>query len=180
MMTSTLTDQAVAGRRIQFTYHHDLPDGPAYPGIITSTKTAVSGAPLAYVRLDGKRSNLTVPVDYEGLRYLDEIVPVPALPVGRFRPTAKDFEGEWEGVLVCQLADEDIIALTGNPALAEAALTAYCTDMGMDLEFVDLYAMEARWAVFEWRSEDAESPWTVCLDAAESDDMAVRLYYLPA
>jgi hypothetical protein len=34
--------------------------------------------------------------------------------------------------------------------------------------------------VFEWEPEDAESPWTVSWDAAEGDDQAVHIYYLPA
>src|SRR5205823_1111058 len=102
-MTSTLTEKAVVGRRITFTYYRDLdqPGPPAYPGIITGTQPGYSGGLVARIRLDGKRSNLAIPVDYEGLTYLDEVVPVPELPMGRFIPVASDENGFYEkaGVL---------------------------------------------------------------------------------
>jgi hypothetical protein len=180
-MTSTLAEKAVVGRRVMFTYYRDLkrPDLPEYPGIITDL-VPNQGASLK-IRLDGKRSTLHAPPDYQGLRYLDEVItPVPALPMGRFHPTADDFGGDWEGVPVCQLGDDDIVILTADRDAARAALAAFCKDMYLDLEFLPLDRLEARWAVFEWEPEDAEYPWTVRWDAAQAHDQAIRIYYLPA
>jgi hypothetical protein len=179
-MTTCLTEKAVVGRRIEFTYFRDLPDGPSHPGIITGTEPGYSGNLLALIRLDGKRSTLRIPLDYKGLTYLDQVVPVPALPMGRFTPTADDFGGAWEGVPVLQCESEDIVILTADLDAARAALSAFCKDMYLDLEFLPLDRLEARWAVFEWQPEDAEYPWTVNWDAAECDDQALHIYYLPA
>ncbi|MFD0509399.1 hypothetical protein ACFQ0G_53835 [Streptomyces chiangmaiensis] len=98
-MTTTIAHpKAVAGRRVTFTYFRDLDvaDGPEYPGIVTGTETAANGILLARIRLDGTRSNLAIPADYEGLTYLDEVVPVPELPMGRFLPVADDRNGFYE------------------------------------------------------------------------------------
>jgi hypothetical protein len=177
-MTSTLTEKAVVGRRILLTRYSDLdkPDA-AKPGIITEL-IPTQGASVK-IRLDGQRHTLLVPPTYQGLRYLDEVLnPVPALPMGRFTPTADDCGGAWEGVPVFQCESEDIVILTDDRRRAGAALGAFCKDMLIDLEF--LPAMQARWAVFEWEPEDAEYPWTVSWDAVEGDDQAVRIHYLPA
>jgi hypothetical protein len=177
-MTSTLTEKAVVGRRIMFTYYRDLekPAPPEHPGVITEL-VPDQGASVR-LRLDGKRSSLHVPPDYQGLRYLDEVGPVPGLPMGRFTPTADDFGGDWEGVPVFQCESEDIVILTGDQLRAAVALHAFCQDMGIDREF--LPAMQARWAVFEWEPEDADYPWTVRWDAVQGDDQAIRIHYLPA
>lgn len=184
-MTSTLTEQAVVGRRIAFTYYRDLKrtDAPAHPGIITAL-VPTQGASLK-IRLDGKRTSLHVPPGYEGLSYLDEVVdPVPELPMGPFTPTAKDIGGSWEGVPVCSLEDvsgaEHVIALTDDEDTARTAVPAYLEQAGWDLDYVDLDRLEERWAVFEWEPEDAETPWTVRWDASEGDDQAIQIYYLPA
>jgi hypothetical protein len=180
-MTSTLTEKAVAGRRVQFAYHSSLHGDSATlytPGIITGTEPGLSGALRARIRLDGERSNLSIAVDYEGIRYLDEVVPVPELPMGRFHPTADDLGWDWEGVPACSLESEDIILLTHDQDRAEAALREFCKDMWIDPEY--LPAMQSRWAVFEWEPEDADIPWTIRWDAAEGDDQALRIYYLPA
>lgn len=182
-MTSTLTDKAVVGRRVQFAYHHSLVNDSEtlyHPGIITGTEPGLSGALRALIRLDGRRSNLSIPVDYEGLRYVDEVVPVPDLPMGRFTPTADDFGGDWEGVPVCSLESEDIILLTDDRSRAAAALHEFCKDMWIDIDRESLPALQSGWAVFEWQPEDSEHPWMVRWDAAEGDDHAVHIYYLPA
>jgi hypothetical protein len=98
--------------------------------------------------------------------------------MGRFHPTADDFGGDWEGVPVFQCESEDIVILTGDQLRATVALDAFCQDMGIDREY--LPAMQLRWAVFEWEPEDADYPWTVRWDAAESDAQAIRIHYLPA
>jgi hypothetical protein len=177
-MTDTLTQKAVIGRRVLHTRYSDLgkPDA-ATPGIITELFLNQGG--YVKVRLDGQRWTLNVPVMYQGLTYLDQVVPVPELPMGRFHPTADDFGGDWEGVPVCQLGDDDIIILTADPDAARAALAAFCKDMYLDFEFISLEGLEGRWAVFEWQPEDAECPWLMDF-AAESDDQAVRIHYLPA
>lgn len=181
-MSSTLAEKAVVGRRITLTRYRDLPDGPAHPGIITAL-VPEQGASVR-IRLDGKRHTLHVPPDYQGLTYLDEVVDVPDLPMGRFHPTAEQIGGTWEGVPVCQLEDtagsEHVIALTSDPEAARTAVAAYLKQTGWDLDYVDLDRLEPRWAVFEWEPEDAETPWTARWDAAEGDDQAVHIYYLPA
>ena len=178
MTITALTEKAVVGRRITLTYYRDLErsDVPVYPGIITGLVPDQEAS--VRVRLDGTRCNLHVRPGYEGLTYLDEVVPVPDLPMGRFTPTADDFGGDWEGVPIVQCESEDIVILTVDQTRAAVALHAFCKDMGIDREY--LPAMRSRWAVFEWEPEDAELPWTVDWDAAEGDDQAVHIYYLPA
>jgi hypothetical protein len=188
-MTSTLTEKAVAGRRVTFTYYRDLDlaDGPTYPGIITGTEPGLSGALLARIRLDGKRSNLSIPVAYEGLTYLDEITDVPALPMGRFTPTLDQLEGEWEGVPLCSIGEDgDVIAMTADHQLAVRAMAVYRREMAGCLynpafDGVNEADVKAWWAVFEWEPEDSEIPWTVQWgDEFEGSDHAIRIHYLPA
>jgi hypothetical protein len=186
-MTSTLTEKAVVGRRVEFAYYRSLhADSETLytPGIITGTETAVNGKLLARVRLDGTRSTLTPPVDYEGLTYLDEVVPVPDLPMGRFTPERSDTNGlyEKEGVLFAAIGEdgEDWVFVTDDRAKAYAAAQAYATEVGVDLAWINAKDLQPYWAVFEWEPEDAESPWTVRWDAAEGDDQAIRIHYLPA
>ena len=187
-MSSTLTDKAVVGRRVTFTYYRDLDqaDGPSYPGIITGTEPGLSGSLLARIRLDGARSTLSIPVAYEGLTYLDEVVPVPELPMGLFVPVADDRHGFYEkaGVLLAAIGEdgEDLI-LIAEPGRQEKAIeaAAQCLDsFGVDIHYVNFDAIRPHWAVFSWEPEDAECPWTVRWDAAEGDDKAVHIYYLPA
>ncbi|MBE4761808.1 hypothetical protein [Streptomyces caniscabiei] len=186
-MSSTLTEKAVVGRRIEFTYHRGLTDNRAdlqAQGIITAAEPGYNGALLARVRLDGHRSNLHVPADYEGLTYLDEVVPVPELPMGPFTPVADDTNGFYEkaGVLVAAVGEdgEVLIVLTDDPAKARAAASEYAEWFGLDPDYVDQKDLSPRWAVFEWEPEDSESPWTVRWDVTETDDHAVRIYHLPA
>lgn len=183
-MSSTLTDKAVVGRRVEFAYYRDWErtNIPYHPGIIT--RLTDDKASLR-IRLDGTRCNLAVRPDYEGLRYLDQIVPVPVLPMGRFTPTVDQMEGEWEGVPVCSLGEDgDLIALTDDAARAVTAMNAYRREMSGCLynpEFDTAAAtdLQAECAVFTWEPEDAECPWTVRF-AAEREDQAVHIHYLPA
>ncbi|MCI3279160.1 hypothetical protein [Streptomyces cylindrosporus] len=183
-MSSTVTEQAVVGRRIEFTYYRDLntPNPPRHPGTITAL-IPDQGA-CVKLRLDGTRHSLHVPPDYEGLTYLDEILPVPVLPMGRFTPTVEQMGGEWAGVPVCLLQSEPtgaehVIALTADPAAARTAVTSYLTQTGWDLDYVDLDQLELRWAVFEWGPEDDDIPWTANWDACEGDEQAIRIHLLP-
>lgn len=180
-MSSTLTEKAVAGRRVELTYYRDLDvdDSPTHPGIITGVGDDKASL---WIRLDGKRYNLAARPDYEGLRYLDEVVAVPELPMGRFTPTADDLEGVWAGVPVCSIGEDgDLILLTGGREKAIAAVRSYLDDQAwVDLDYVDFDDIRAHWAVFEWEPEDAECPWTVNWDAAEGDDQAIRIHYLHA
>lgn len=185
-MTTAADARAVRGRRVEFTYYRDLDqaDGPVYPGIITGTEPGLSGALLTRVRLDGTRSNLSIPAAYEGIKYLDEVVPVPDLPMGSFTPVADDRNAFYEkaGVLVTAVGEdgETFIALTGDETKARVALVRYAKDSGWDPEYIDLDDLRPCWAVFTWEPEDAECPWTVRWDASEDDDQAIRIHHLPA
>lgn len=183
-MTSTLTDKAVVGRRITLTYYRDLPDGPKHPGIVTLVTSDKTGV---LIRLDGKRYNIPARVDFEGITYLDQVVDVPALPMGRFTPAASDDDGflEQDGVLLSTIREdgEDVIVITGPGRQEEAiaAASAYLDSAGVDISYVNFDAIRPYWAVFEWRAEDALSPWSVRWDnVAEGDDQAVHIYHLPA
>lgn len=176
-MTDTLHTEAVVGRRVEFAYYRDK--DTYLPGIITR----ITDDPASLrVRLDGARSNLAVPADYEGIRYLNEVVPVPALPMGRFHPTVADFDGSlYAGVPACEFEDGDIVILTADPETARAALPEYCKAMDMDPDYVDLALnqLNPRWVVFEWEPEDAECRWLMNF-ADEGADMAIHVHYLPA
>jgi hypothetical protein len=178
-MKSTLEDQAVVGRRIELALYRDKDN--YLPGIITAVNT--EGA-YFWVRLDGKRSNLPVRTDHEYLRYLDEVVDVPALPMGPFTPVADDMNGFYEkaGVLVAAIGEdgEDLIVVTDDLDKARASVAAYAEWTGLDPDYVGLDDLRPHWAVFTWEPEDAEFPWTVRWDAEESDDQAIRIHYLPA
>jgi len=187
-MTATQTTHPLAevGRRIEFTFYRELgrDDATAHPGVITAL-VPNQGASVK-IRLDGHRSSLHVPPNYEGLTYLDEIGPVPELPMGAFTPTADDFGGSFHhGVPVCQFEDGAALALTADIEAAVAALNAYVRDMVgalyiPDIDTVTADRLQACWAVFEWEPEDSEPAWTVRWDAAEDEDHAIRIHYLPA
>jgi hypothetical protein len=186
-MTSTLEENAAAGRRVTFTYYRDLDqaDGPTYPGIITGTEPGLNGALLARIRLNGKRSTLTIPVDYDGITYLDEVGPVPDLPMGPFTPVADDTNGFYEkaGVLLAPIGEdgEDLVIITGDLNKARAAAAQYANDTDLDPDYLDLDDLRPEWAVFEWEPEDSEIPWTVRWgDEFKGSDQAVRIHYLPA
>ncbi|MGW0633130.1 hypothetical protein [Streptomyces sp. NPDC002758] len=172
MTTGTVHPMAQEGRRVTFAFCRE-PD-TELPGVITR----VDGAHV-YVRLDGTRSNLCVHADYAGLLYLDEVGPVPALPMGRFHPTARDFnEVHYDGVLLSELADDDMVALTADPMKAVAAMNAHLRQMDAHDDVTEK-DVELRWAYFKWEPEDAEHPWTLHW-ATPEEDMAIHLHYLPA
>lgn len=186
MTTTAAHPKAEIGRRVEYAYHRSLMDDRATlytPGIITGTEPGYNGALLAKVRLDGQRSTLHVPIDYDGIRYLDEIAPVPELPMGRFTPVADDTNGFYDraGVLVAAIGEdgEALIILTGDRDKAFAAAAVYGQEIGYDPDYVDREDLRPYWAVFEWEPEDSDSPWTVRWDAEQSDDHAVRVHYLP-
>ena len=173
-MTSTFREKAVVGRRI---IHDHAARKQKLPGIITCLNDGEGGG--FFVRLDGERHSLFVPPKFAWrVTFLDEVTAVPALPMGRFHPTAQHFGGDWEGVPVCSLESEAIVILTDDQHRAAAALHAFCRDMWIEHEY--LPPVQARWAVFEWEPEDSEIPWTVRWDASENDEHAVHIYYLPA
>lgn len=183
-MSSTTTEKAVIGRRIELAYYRDLKNDSGnatyHPGIITGADT--DGV---WIRLDGSRCNLRARADYEGLRYLDQVVPVPKLPMGVFTP-APDLDGFYEkaGVLLATIGEdgEDLVIVTDDRAKAWTASCEYFREVhiGIDPDYQDADDLQPQWAVFEWEPEDAEVPWTVRWDATEGDDQAIRIYYLPA
>jgi len=185
-MTSTLTEKAVIGRRVTLTYYRDLnrpdrPDRPEHPGVITEL-VPNQGASVR-IRLDGTRCSVYARPDYEGLTYLDEVGPVPELPMGRFTPVASDPYGFYKkaGVLLATIGEDgaDLVVITDDPEIARAAARLYDTEIGVDVDSVNYGAMAPKWAVFEWEPEDAECPWTVSW-ASKGDDQAVHIYYLPS
>lgn len=179
-MSSTVKEKAVVGRRILFNHASRGPDQPA---VITRLKVKEEGFGGGfYIRLDGQRSQTWVPDKFEWrVTYLDEVVPVPDLPMGRFQPTVKELDGEWEGVLVCTVSEDgDIILLTTDREAAVRAATAYFTEYGVDLNYVNFDSLVPRWAVFTWLPEDAETDWSVSWGARKKDDQAVHVYLLPA
>lgn len=182
--TQTVTHpKAEPGRRVTYAYYNAR--NGAQPGIITGAKTATNGVLLALVRLDGTRSSLHIPADHEGLTYLDEVVEVPELPMGRFHPstTSLGFDFAYEGVQVCEFEDGDAVAVTDDRGKAEAALATYLREVaGYDDEATvrqEIGYLKPEWVVFEWQPEDSESVWLMN-EAAEGDDQAVHIYYLPA
>jgi hypothetical protein len=186
MTTAQITHpKAEVGRRVMFTRYSDLgaTDRPEKPGVITGLKPD-QGASVR-IRLDGDRSGFYVRPDFEGLRYLDEVGPVPDLPMGRFHPTLDDLEGEWEGVPICSLGEDgELIALAADRDAAVKAANVYRRDMhgclyNPEFDTVTADQLVAHWAYFEWQPEDAECPWYVHW-THEGDDQAVHVYYLPA
>lgn len=174
-MNTTLENLAVVGRRVELALYRDQDN--YLPGIITAVTDDEASL---LIRLDGKRYNIPTRTDHPFLRYLDEVVPVPALPMGPFIPTADDMSGVWAGVPLAVLGEDELILLTGKKAEARGAVVAYGEEMGIDLTSIDDEDLRPCWAVFTWEPEDAECPWTVNWAAAEGDEKAVRIYYLPA
>lgn len=180
MTTNTIETRAVRGRRVTYAYTNDPKQRP---GIITDTMTANNGVLLVKVRLDGARSNLHIPAGHDGLTYLDEVVEVPELPMGRFHPstTSLGFDFAYDGVPVCGFEDGDIVAVTADRGKAEAAVATYLREVA-DLDDEtdireDAARLKARWVVFEWEPEDAECVWMMN-PASEGDDQTVHVFYL--
>ena len=103
--------------------------------------------------------------------------------VTRFRPVPDADLGFWQhdGTVYATVGEdcENVLILTSDRATATTVATAHFAEVGVDLEFVDFDAMRALWAVFEWEPEGAECPW-LWSPAAEGDDQAVPVHYLPA
>jgi hypothetical protein len=178
----TTHSKAVPGRRVTYSYTSDK---TIRTGVITSTTTATNGILLVLVRLDGARSNLHIPADHELLTYLDEVGPVPELPMGRFHPDSSSlgFDFQYDGVAVCGFEDGDAVAVTDDRSRAEAAIATWMREFeGIDDEHTireSLAWMKPQWAVFEWQPEDSECVWLMNT-VSEGDDQAVHVYYLPA
>ena len=181
-MTTTPRNRPVVGRRVLHTRHRDLgKPGAAKPGIITELFLNQGGQ--VKIRLDGQRWTMHVPANYQGLTYLDEVVPVPELPMGRFTPFASDQFGFYEksGVLLAVIGEdgEDYVIVTDSLDKARAAALAYDEEIGVDS--VEYGRLSPRWAVFEWEPEDAEYPWIVRWDDdLEGTDHAIRIHHLTA
>lgn len=180
-----LPAEAVVGRRVAFTYYRDLRNvSPDQVGVITAIDTEEPSRILK-IRLDGSRSNLHVQPDYEGLRYLDQVGPVPTLPMGRFIPSTKDvgFDYEYEGVLVVEFEEGDMAALTADREKATAAAATYLREVaGLEDESDvrdETDSLRPLWVFFEWEPENAECAWRMHA-ASEGDDQAIQVHYLPA
>lgn len=180
---ASIKDRAAPGRRVTYAYYNAR--NGTHPGIITGTMTAANGVLLVKVRLDGARSPLHMPANQDGLVYLDEIEPVPDLPMGRFKPDSASigFDFEYDGVLVVEFEDGDLAAVSDDKDKAEAAVATFLREhCGVDDEAEvseQLRWLESQWRAFEWEPEDAECAWLMN-PAEEGDDQAVHVYYLPA
>ena len=179
--TQTMYPKAEVGRRVMFAHINDPRE---HGGVITGTKTTANGALLVRVRLNGARSNIHIPADHENLRYLDEIGPVPELPMGRFTPDSKSigFDFEYDGVLVAEFEDGDMVAVTADREKAVAAVSTYLREVADVTEESDVQRytkhLYPRWVAFEWEPEDAECTWLMN-PASEGDDQALQVHYLP-
>ncbi|MFF6903460.1 hypothetical protein [Streptomyces hydrogenans] len=183
-MPEPLPAQAVVGRRIAFTHHRDLNKASRdQHGVITGIDTEQRAA--LRIRLDGARSNLNVTPDYEGLHYLDEVVPVPELPMGRFQPSTGQpgMDYVYDGVLVVEFEDGDMVAITGDRAKAEAAVATYLREQaGIDDEGDIRHALGDlvdRDVFFAWEPEDADCAWFMHPADADPTDV-MNVHYLPA
>ncbi|HEY9408467.1 MAG TPA: hypothetical protein VIP77_02705 [Jiangellaceae bacterium] len=181
-MTTAIHLKAEVGRRVEYRVHRSTVDDRAdvyTPGVIT-----FAADPVVWVRLDGQRSNLQLRADHDGLRYLDEVGPVPALPMGRFQPGTQHPAIDWayDGVLVVEFDEGDMAAITGDRQKAEAAIATYLREQcGIDDETAisdELAELKPQWVVFEWEPEDAECAWLMNC-AEQGDEQALQVHYLP-
>jgi hypothetical protein len=168
----------------------------AHPWLTVLIVAVVVLAPFAarWVRRANRKVNAALrdfqrpaqtPADHELLTYLNEVGPVPELPMGRFRPDSASlgFDFQYDGVAVCGFEDGDAVAVTDDRARAEAAIATWMRESeGIDDEHTireSLAWMKPQWVVFEWEPEDSECVWLMNT-VSEGDDQAVHVYYLPA
>ncbi|QBJ94460.1 hypothetical protein D0Z67_29260 (plasmid) [Streptomyces seoulensis] len=180
-MTATPpTTQAIEGRRVTLNYTNNP---KTHPGVITRTETTTNGVLLTLVRLDGHRSSIAIPADHDGLRYLNEVGPIPDLPMGRFQPSTRHPAMDWEydGVIVLEFEDGDIAAITGDRIKAVAAVATYLRERH-DLDETaigkELVELKLKEVVFEWEPEGAECAWL--MQWADRDPEALPVHYLPS
>ncbi|MFJ4925346.1 hypothetical protein [Streptomyces sp. NPDC088736] len=175
--TETRHPKAETGRRVTYEFYNAR---KPHPGVITF---ATQGT--VWVRLDGQRSSMQMPINQKGLTYLDEIGPVPELPMGRFQPNLQHpgIDWQYDGVIVVRFEEGDLAALTGDRAKAEAAVATFLREQdGIEDESDlsdELAELKPQWAVFEWEPEDAECAWLMNY-ATENDDQALQVHYLPS
>jgi hypothetical protein len=177
-MTTSLT--AEPGRRVIFTGYASSPT--PYPGVITGIDE--TGAYL--IRLDGERSNLWIHPDVlpdtKSLQLLDEIGPVPELPMGPFAPIADIRNAIYEkgGVLYAVIGEdsEDLIVVTEDLDVAKGVARQHAEDAGLALDEVALEKFSPEWSQFVWEPEGALCPW-VWTPASKDDEYAVHVYRLP-
>lgn len=174
---TTATPTAEPGRRLTFSGYGSNPT--PRPGVITG----IDGDALLF-RLDGMRSTLRITSNRlpasKSLHLLNEIGPVPALPMGRFAPTAENLKAEtYEGVPVVELEDGDLAILSKDRELAGRALAAYAEDHDWVLDGLGAGALKSRWVAFEWEPEDSDYDWLMG-DVEQGADQAVHVYYLSA
>jgi hypothetical protein len=180
---TTAHPKAETGRRVTYAYYNARP--AEHPGVITGTRTTADGRVVALVRLDGTRSSIHIPADHDGLTYLDEVGPVPELPMGRFQPGLEHpgMDYAYDGVIVLEFEEDDMAAITTDRAKAEAAVATYLREQwGVEDEELitdHLAELKPQWVVFEWQPEEAECAWLMNC-AAEGDDQALQVHYLPA
>jgi hypothetical protein len=181
-VTTALENLAVVGRRVEYRVHRSTVDDRAdvyAPGVVT-----FAADPIVKIRLDGQRSSIAMRADCDGLRYLDEVGPVPALPMGRFQPDTRQPGIDWahDGVLVVEFDEGDMAAITGDRDKAEAAVATYLREhCGIDDETTisdELAELKPQWVVFEWQPEDAECAWLMNC-AGRGDEQALQVHYLP-
>ncbi len=103
--------------------------------------------------------------------------------VTRFRPVQDDDLGFWQhdGTVYATVGEdcENVLILTADQDTAMKVAAAHFHDVGIDLADVDFDAMRALWAVFEYMPETPDYLWQWS-PAAEGDDQAVPVHYLPA
>lgn len=179
-MTTTPTLSAEPGRRIIFSGFAS--DPTPRPGVITGI--ADTGALL--IRLDGMRYSLhIVPErlpDTKCLHLLNEIGPVPELPMGPFIPTADDRNGIYEhhGVLYAAIGEdgEDLIVVTEDLDVAKKIARHHAESTDLDLDDEALEDFRGEWSQFVWEPEGALCPW-VWTPASEGAEHAVHVFSLP-
>ncbi|WP_306317283.1 MULTISPECIES: hypothetical protein [unclassified Streptomyces] len=177
MTTQTLT--AGPGRRIVFSGFAS--DPTPRPGVITG----VDGDALL-IRLDGTRYNLRIVPDRlpatKHLHLLNEIGPVPDLPMGPFAPTAdvRNAIYELDGVLYATVGEdgESLIVVTDDLDVAKTVARHHAKATDLVLDDAVLEGFEAEWSQFVWTPEGSLCPW-VLMPASKDDEYAVHVHCLP-